>query len=153
MHELLGQAPPLSPPTKPPGILPLRWPGKLNLHPIIPHKIRAPARRLRLRLRNSQGPHGKQQHQPGDITRLQTSFDIRASLRALRTRRWSLWDLQHLATFAYILFSLAILPSAPLVKTGGLVVLGVLLLMPVTRQFFLPSLPIWTYLLYFFSSR
>ncbi|GAB1317559.1 Phosphatidylinositol:ceramide phosphoinositol transferase (IPC synthase) [Madurella fahalii] len=149
MHELLGQAPP-SPPAAKPRILPLRWPGKLSLHPIIPHKIRSPARRLRLRLR-AQGSKG--QHQPADVTRLQTSFDAWGSLKALRTRRWSLWDLQHLVTFGYIVFSLTILPSAPLVKTGVLVVLGALLLMPVTRQFFLPSLPIWTYLLYFFSSR
>jgi hypothetical protein len=56
-------------------------------------------------------------------------------------------------TFGFIFFSLAILPSAPFIKTGGLAVLAVLLLMPATQQFFLPSLSIWTYLLYFFSSR
>jgi hypothetical protein len=133
-----------------PKLLPLRWPGTLaQLNPI-PHKFR-PVRKLRLRLR----PHGssKSQAQADDVTRLQTSFDVRRSLSALRTRRWSLWDLQYLVLFGYIVFSLAILPSAPLLKTGVLVVLGLVLLMPITQQFFLPSLPIWTYLLYFFSSR
>lgn len=135
-----------------PKLLPLRlWPGALaQLNPI-PHKYR-PARKLRLRLR----PYGgatKAHDQIDDVTKLKTSFDVRSSLKALRTRRWTLWDLQHLVCFGYIVFSLAILPSAPLVKMGALVVLGVLLLMPITQQFFLPSLPIWTYLLYFFASR
>lgn len=151
MHSLqeftaiLAQAQPLKP-----KLLPLRWPGSLaQLNPI-PHKYR-PARKLRLRLRPRAGSKG--QDDSDDVTRLQTSFDAWGTLRALRTRKWSLWDLQHMVTFAYILFSLAILPSAPLLKTGVLVVLGVLLLMPITQQFFLPSLPIWTYLLYFFASR
>jgi hypothetical protein len=133
-----------------PKLLPLRWPGTLaQLNPI-PHKFR-PGRKLRLRLR----PHGSSRSRDpsDDVTRLQTSFDVRRSLRALRTRRWSLWDLQYLVTFGYILFSLAILPSAPLLKAGVLAALAVILLMPITQQFFLPSLPIWTYLLYFFSSR
>ncbi|KAK4100372.1 PAP2-domain-containing protein [Parathielavia hyrcaniae] len=135
-----------------PKLLPLRWPGLLaQLNPI-PHKYR-PARKLRLRLRSAATTTKKSPDQSHDVTRLQTSFDPSTTLRALRTRRWSLWDLQHLVTFGFIIFSLAILPSAALIKTGVLVLLGVLLLMPVTQQFFLPSLPIWTYLLYFFASR
>ncbi|KAL2194873.1 hypothetical protein P885DRAFT_70903 [Corynascus similis CBS 632.67] len=141
---MLGQAPAMKP-----KLLPLRWPNTLaQLNPI-PHKYRS-ARKLRLHLRGNSRSH---QEHPGDITKLQTSFDVKRSLRALQTRRWSLWDLQHVVTLGYILFSLAILPSAPLIKLGVLLVLGLLLLMPVTQQFFLPSLPIWTYLLYFFSSR
>lgn len=124
--------------------LPLRWPSTLaQLNPI-PQKYR-PSRKLRLRL--------KGQEKSDDITRLQTSFDASRTIRALRTRKWSLWDLQHVVTFGFILFSLAILPSAPFIKTGVLAVLVLLLLMPITQQFFLPSLPIWTYLLYFFASR
>lgn len=128
-----------------PKLLPLRWPGTLaQLNPI-PHKYR-PGRKLRLRLKPTKS-------QSDDITKLQTSFDPSTTIQALRTRKWSLWDLQHFVTFGFIIFSLAILPSAPFIKTGALAVLTVLLLMPVTQQFFLPSLPIWTYLLYFFSSR
>jgi len=139
---MLAQAPAMKP-----KLLPLRWPSTLaQLNPI-PQKFR-PARKLRLRLQPT-----KSHDRPDDITRLQRSFDVRVSLKALRTRRWSLWDLQHFITIGFVLFSLAILPSAPLIKTGVLVVLAALLLMPVTQQFFLPSLPIWTYLLYFFASR
>ena len=132
-----------------PKLLPLRWPTTLaQLNPI-PQKFRQ-ARKLRLKLRL----HPTKSHEKADdITRLQTSFDAWASLRALRTRKWSFWDLQHVVTLGYIIFSLAILPSAPLLKTGAMVVLSALLLMPAPRQFFLPSLPIWTYLLYFFASR
>ncbi|KAJ4292986.1 Phosphatidylinositol:ceramide phosphoinositol transferase (IPC synthase) [Collariella sp. IMI 366227] len=143
LPTVLGQAPAMKPKLS----LPLRWPGALaQLNPI-PHKFR-PSRKLKLRLQMN-GIKDK----PDDITKVKTSFDAWGTLKNLRTRRWCLWDLQHLVVFGYIIFSLAILPSAPLVKTGALVVLGALLLMPVTQQFFLPSLPIWTYLLYFFSSR
>ncbi len=141
---IIAQAPAMKP-----TLLPLRWPSALTLAQLnpIPQKFR-PARKLRLRLRPT-----KSHEQPDDITRLQRSWDAWASLKALRTRRWSWWDLQHLTTFGFILFSLAILPPALFLKTAALVVLAVLLLMPITQQFFLPSLPIWTYLLYFFSSR
>jgi hypothetical protein len=132
-------------PTKP-NLLPLRWPTTLaQLNPI-PHKFRPGGRKPRLRLKSTKS-------QGDDITKLQRSFDPWTTVRALRTRRWTLWDLQHVVTFGFIFFSLAILPSAPFIKTGGLAVLAVLLLMPATQQFFLPSLSIWTYLLYFFSSR
>ncbi|KAL2268372.1 hypothetical protein VTJ83DRAFT_3218 [Remersonia thermophila] len=131
-----------------PKLLPLRWPSSLaQLNPI-PHKFR-PGRKLRLRLRMA--THSTSQ--ADDITRMQTSFDPRPSLRALRTRKWTLWDLQHVATFACMVFSLAILPSAPFLKTAAVALMALLLAMPITQQFFLPSLPIWVYLLYFFSSR
>lgn len=87
------------------------------------------------------------------ITSLQTSINIFKSLHDLRRRQWKLRDLHHLVLAAHIAFSLFILPPAPLVKTVVVASLSLLLLMPVTQQFFLPSLPIWTYLLYFFSSR
>ena len=141
----LGQVPSVVP-----KLLPLRWPGALaQLNPI-PHKYRPNARKLRLRMPKS-GSKGRDQID--DVTRLKTSFNAWESLSALRTRRWTLWDLQHVAWMWCFFFSLAILPSAPLLKTGAVVVLSVLLLMPITQQFFLPSIPIWTYLLYFFSSR
>lgn len=125
------------------------WPGSLNfalLNPI-PHKYR-PSRRLRAR----------QKARPtalrdDDVSRLQTSFDVRETLRILRTRRWHILDVQYLILAVVLLFSLMIAPSAPLIKTGALVLYSVLLLMPITRQFFLPSMAIWVYLLFFFSSR
>jgi hypothetical protein len=133
-------------------LLPFAWPLTLNLAHLnpIPHKYR-PSRKTRMRLskiKSNAGPKAAD-----DVTRLQTSFNVLDSVSALRSRRWRIYDIQYLVVFGYILFSLCILPPAPLVKTGAMVFLGILLLMPVTNQFFLPSLPIWTYLLYFFSSR
>ncbi|KAM7204603.1 hypothetical protein V8F33_001567 [Rhypophila sp. PSN 637] len=130
---------------------PLKWPVslKLNLAQLnpIPQKYRSTRQpRMRSRAKSGASP-------PGDVTKLKTSFAIWDNLKALQRRRWRIYDLQHLLVFIYIVLSLSILPSAPLLKLGGLLVLGVLLLMPVTQQFFLPSLPIWTYLLHFFSSR
>lgn len=130
---------------------PLKWPVslKLNLAQLnpIPQKYRN-TRQPRMRSRAKSGANP-----PGDVTKLKTSFAIWDNLKALQRRRWRIYDLQHLLVFFYIIFSLSILPSAPLLKLGGLSVLGLLLLMPITQQFFLPSLPIWTYLLHFFSSR
>lgn len=145
-------------PAAKPKMLPLRWPGALaglKLSNPIPPNYRSKARKLRLRLSLSGigKPNAGTQNRPDDITRLQTSFDPRESIRLLRTRTWTLWDLQYIVLAGYITFSLAILPSAPLIKMGAVVLGALLLLMPITRQFFLPSLPIWTYLLYFFASR
>jgi hypothetical protein len=126
------------------------WPGSLNfalLNPI-PQKYR-PSRRLRAR----QKARLSTSLNVDDVTRLKTSFDVRETLRILRTRRWHLLDAQYLILIFVTLFSLIIAPSAPLIKTGACVLYGVLLLMPITQQFFLPSTSIWVYLLFFFSSR
>lgn len=133
-------------------LLPFAWPAALTLAQLnpIPRKYR-PTRRLRMRLQKIRSTPGAQA--ADEVTRLKASFNVIESVTALRGRRWSLYDLQHFLVFGYILFSLSILPSAPLVKTGAMVVLSLLLLMPISQQFFLPSLPIWTYLLYFFLKQ
>ena len=132
-------------------LLPFAWPGALTLAQLnpIPQKYR-PSRRT-MRLQKVKPISGVQAAK--EVSRLNTSLNVLDSIAALQRRRWSVYDLQHLITAGFILFSLSILPSAPLIKTGAMVVLGLLLLVPVSQQFFLPSLPIWTYLLYFFSSR
>lgn len=88
-----------------------------------------------------------------EVTRLNTSFDVLETLRHLRRRQWKLLDLQHLVVAGFLIFCMLITPSAPFIKLGAALAYSVLLLMPITQQFFLPSLPIWTYLIYFFSSR
>ena len=113
----------------------------------IPYKYR-PSRRLRAKQKAR-----SEASSMNDVSRLRTSFNVVETVRHLRRRKWRFYDLQHIVVFGYIIFSLCILPSAPLIKTAVLAGLGLLLLMPITQQFFLPSLPIWTYLLYFFSSR
>lgn len=62
-------------------------------------------------------------------------------------------DIQYPALAGFMLFSLVIAPMPILVKIGIPTVSLLVCLMPATRQFFLPSMPIWIYLLYFFCSR
>ena len=89
-----------------------------------------------------------------DVTALQTSFSVTDGLQQLRRRKWSLSDVQYILLAALTIGSLWIVePAAPFIKTAAFLGFMLLLAMPATNQFFLPSWPIWAYLLYFFSSR
>lgn len=88
-----------------------------------------------------------------DITSLQTSFSVGDGVRDLQKHHWRTSDWQYVFLLALSLFSLSVAPSAPALKFFALCGAGWLLLMPATRQFFLPSLTIWIWLLYFFCSR
>ncbi|KAL5612055.1 hypothetical protein BROUX41_000388 [Berkeleyomyces rouxiae] len=90
---------------------------------------------------------------PNDVTHLQTSFNVSDSIRALQRHRWTPLDLQYLFLAALIMFCMYITPSAPLLKLVCMIGASIIFLMPVTRQFFWPALPVWSYLLYFFCSR
>lgn len=91
---------------------------------------------------------------PERVAALQRSFAVGESIQALRRHRFRWSDLQYFGLAFFTLFSLWIIETrAPLIKTAAAAGYFLLLLMPATRQFFLPSWPIWTYLLYFFSSR
>jgi inositol phosphorylceramide synthase catalytic subunit len=136
----------LSPPPK--STFPYFWSGTLNLarwskiRPKLPRMSRWARHKSRL------GSAG------GDsVTALQTSFDPVEGWRTLQRHKWRPLDLQHLVTAGFVVFSLSMTPISILFKLAVVVVYSFLLLMPATRQFFFPSLPIWTYLLYFFSSR
>lgn len=89
-----------------------------------------------------------------DVTTLNTSFSIEDSIRRLRRRKWSVFDIQYLVLASITISCLWIIePAAPILKTAAFLGYMLLLLMPATNQFFLPSWPIWVYLLFFFSSR
>ncbi|KAI1479672.1 PAP2-domain-containing protein [Daldinia eschscholtzii] len=137
--------------------LPLGWRERLS-----PSKLKTIPGRYNLpRMFNNSNKNNstKQMRESGSvptrsISALQTSFKITDTIELLRTRKWSVFDVQYVGLAGFTIFSLWIIdPPAPIIKT--LAALGYLLLlfMPITRQFFLPSWPIWTYLLYFFSSR
>ncbi|KAK8087794.1 hypothetical protein PG997_002755 [Apiospora hydei] len=131
-----------------PSKLHFKWPVPLDLAALNPiSSIRQGRKRS-----NSKG----KARTPGteSVAALQTSFSVSQSLRALRRHRWSWFDLQHVFLACLCSFSLFIIGvHAPLIKLAAALGYCLLLLMPATRQFFLPSWPIWTYLLYFFSSR
>jgi hypothetical protein len=121
--------------------MPFSWPSIPNP---IPRRYR---RRLRSKLRASQSP-------ASSIASIQTSLNPSDTIRALRSHRWSVYDGQYLVLILLGIFSLSISQTpSPMVKTGAslLVMLG--LMMPVTRQFLLPFLPVLTWLVVFFNAR
>ena len=128
--------------------LPWPWIGAVNLSQWNPIPLRFRPSRRKARRKEKPAVGSSQ-----SVSALQRSFDPLDGVRTLRQRRWSWYDLQHLLTAGFLVFSFAIAPMSWWAKLGAVVGYSVLLLMPATRQFFLPSLPIWAYLLYFFSSR
>ena len=89
----------------------------------------------------------------GNVASMQRSFNPADGLRALRRHRWNVYDIQHFITALFVLFSFVIAPIPIVIDVAVVAGYMLLLLMPATRQFFLPSLPIWAYLFYFFASR
>ncbi|QSZ31145.1 hypothetical protein DSL72_000708 [Monilinia vaccinii-corymbosi] len=121
--------------------MPFSWPSIPNP---IPRRVR---RRLRSKFRSGSSP-------ASSIASIETSFNPKDTLRALRSHRWSVYDGQYLILIIIAIFSLSISQApGPLVKTGAATLLMLALLMPVTRQFFLPVLPIFTWLVFFFNAR
>jgi membrane-associated phospholipid phosphatase len=85
---------------------------------------------------------------------LQTSWSPRGTVHALRSYRWSLYDLHYLFLVAIGVFCLAIVETpGPLVKTMITVLLMISMVLPITRQFFLPFFSILIYLVLFYSCR
>lgn len=128
--------------------LPFIWTENLSLALLnrIPTRYRVGRRRSR----------SKSKHlHPGveDITTLKTSFNLWDGIRELQHHKFRTTDLQYVFVAAIALFSLSISPSAPGIKFMAVMASLWVLLMPATRQFFLPSAVIWVWLLYFFSSR
>jgi len=121
--------------------LPFSWASIPNP---IPRRYR---RRLRSKFRSAQSPASA-------IASIETSFNPKDSIRALRNHRWSIYDGHYLILIILAIFSLSISQApGPLVKTGAAALLMLALLMPITRQFFLPFLPIATWLVFFFNAR
>jgi hypothetical protein len=121
--------------------LPFSWASIPNP---IPRRYR---RRLRSKFRSSQSP-------ASSITSIETSFNPADTLRALRHHRWSYYDGHYLILIILNIFALSISQApSPMVKTGAAALMMLLLLMPITRQFFLPFAPIATWLMFFFNAR
>jgi hypothetical protein len=121
--------------------MPFSWPSIPNP---IPRRYR---RRLRSKFRSVTSP-------ASNITNIETSFNPKDTIRALRTHRWSVYDAKYLILIIIAVFSLSISQApGPLMKTAAASLLMLALLMPATRQFFLPFLPIATWLVFFFNAR
>jgi hypothetical protein len=128
--------------------LPFLWTEKLKLELLsrLPSRYHVGRRRSRSKSRTLY-PADE------DLTSLNTSFNFRDGLRELQGHEWQNSDLQYVFLVGLALFSLWIAPPAPALKFFGLMGMAWLCLMPATRQFFFPALPIWTWLVYFFCSR
>jgi len=110
----------------------------------IPRRYR---RRLRSKFRSAISP-------ASSIASVETSFNPNDTIKALRAHRWSVYDAKYLLLIIVAVFSLSISQApGPMMKTFSASVLIGLLLMPATRQFFLPFLPIATWLVFFFNAR
>ena len=119
---------------------PFPWPPSIPT--IIPHRIR---RKFRSKLRSRQSPSTS-------LGRLETSYSPADTIDALRSHRWSFYDGQYLILIILAIFSLCIIPSpGPLVKTAAATLIITALILPVTRQFLLPSLAIWSWLVFFYA--
>lgn len=131
LHTMLAHAKPSIP-------FPLNL-GKLNP---IPHRYRFVRRRK-----------GRSRFEAEDITTLQTSFNPFDTIKKIKRHQWTLNDLQYLLLGGFFAFSLTIAPMPVVLKLGIVLLATAAFLMPITSQFFWPGAVIWTYLLYFFSSR
>ena len=118
--------------------LPFSWPSSIPA--LIPHRIR---RKLRSKVRSRQSPSSS-------LSSLHTSWLPSDTLHALRKHRWSYYDGQYLLLVVVGIFSLSIIPSpGPLGKTAISTLFLASLILPITRQFFLPITPVVTWLVFF----
>ena len=121
--------------------VPIPWP---SMPVIVPHRFR---RKLRSKLRSRQSP-------TSNIAALQTSLSPSDTLRSLKLHKWSYYDGQYLLLAIVAIFALSIIQSpGPFVKTLFAAALMTSLILPITRQFFLPFLPIASWLLFWFSCQ
>lgn len=115
-----------------------------SIHLLVPHRMR---RKIRSKLRSRISPSSS-------IASLQTSFSPLDTLRALQRHQWTLYDFQYLLLIVVGIFSLSVIEvPGPLTKTAMSTLLLISLLLPITRQFFLPFLPIAAWLAFFYACQ
>lgn len=118
-----------------------------SLRLLVPLKIRRKWRSTKSRIHSGVSPSSS-------LTVLQTSFSPAGTISALRQHQWSAYDAQYLLLALVGIFCLCIVEMpGPMVKTGISALLMISLILPVTRQFFLPSLPIFGWLVLFYSCK
>jgi len=124
--------------------IPLSWP---TLPVLLPHRIRRKLRSTRSKIRARQTP-------TSSIASLKTSFSPADTIKALRTHQWSYYDAQYLFLAVLGIFSLSVIQSpGPILKTLVATLLITSLIIPITRQFFLPFLPIAGWLVLFYAAQ
>lgn len=118
-----------------------------NLGLFVPHKVRRKWRATKGRLRVGQSP-------ASNVFKLQTSFSPADTIQALRTHHWSYYDFQYFGLAVLFIFCLSIAQyPSPMMKTLVATLFMISVILPVTRQFFLPFLPIAGWLLLWSSGK
>lgn len=109
---------------------------------LIPHRLR---RKLASRIRSRQSA-------ASSFSSLQTSWNPTTTFFKLLAHKWRLSDLQYLFILFIMGGSIYLNHNfSPLLKVAIVVVMSTLCAVPITGQFFLPFMPIFTYLIFFFS--
>lgn len=115
-----------------------------SIQMLVPHRMR---RKIRSKLRSRLSP-------TSSISSLQTSFSPVDTLRSLQSHRWTPYDFQYLLLLVVGIFSLSMIEvPGPLAKTAVFTLLLFSLLLPITRQFFLPFLPVAGWLVFFYACQ
>jgi hypothetical protein len=118
-----------------------------GLSAFIPHRVRRKWRATKSRIHSRQSV-------TSSIASLETSFSPSDTLRSLRTHPWSIYDGQYLFLAIIAIFSVSVSEApGPFAKTFVATLLMTGLLLPITRQFLLPLLPTFTWLLLFASCK
>jgi inositol phosphorylceramide synthase catalytic subunit len=124
--------------------MPLSWP---SIPVLLPHRMRRKLRSTRSKIRSRISP-------TTSIASLNMSINPEDTIRALRTHHWSAYDAQYLFLAIVFIFSLTMIQSpGPMVKTLIATLLMCSLVLPVTRQFILPALPVFGWLVLFIACR
>lgn len=88
-----------------------------------------------------------------ELTTISFSFHPRDTVHSLRQHVWEKRDLQYVLLGSLLAFAFTIAEARILFKIAAITLLSTLLLVPITSQFFLPFLPVATWLIFFFSCR
>ncbi|KAI5964324.1 AUR1 [Candida pseudojiufengensis] len=87
-----------------------------------------------------------------NLSDLNTDTNIRTTLHQLRHHNWSKGEIFHYTFLCSILlFVFIIFPASILYKLPIIIAFSFLFLIPITSQFFLPALPILTWLAFYFT--
>ncbi|KAF2721041.1 aureobasidin resistance protein Aur1 [Polychaeton citri CBS 116435] len=127
-----------------PKIPSVSWP---HMPALLPHRLRRKFRSTRSKIRSRATP-------TSSITSLNTSWNPADTLKSLRTHQWSVFDAQYIFLAILATFSLCVIQSpGPMVKTLVATLIMLSLILPITRQFFLPALPVFGWLIFFYSCQ
>ncbi|EMC95690.1 hypothetical protein BAUCODRAFT_499183 [Baudoinia panamericana UAMH 10762] len=120
------------------------WP---SVPTFLSHRVRRRLRSARSKIRARQSP-------TSNIASLSTSFNPADTIRDLRSHNWTAYDAQYLFLAVLGIFSLSVIQTpGPLIKTMVAGLLMTSLIIPITRQFFLPFLPIASWLIFFYACQ